>query len=363
MKKVRMVGPNNARRGQGCHALRATGFTLIELLVVIAIIALLISILLPSLTSARKQARTVKCATHARQVGIAMAAFLSENGGKYPPAYVYPKDDKGTFDYKDQDPARPFGYLHWSWFLYETGKADDEAFTCPEFPNGGTPRTNPGPKLENWEQTPQQVDQEGSPPTSPLEDKQAPRIAFAGNAAIFPRNKFTRELSGGPRVNQIVSDGAVKGPSGTILLCELFQNWIGSGIQENGGVNSRSHRSINPFYHIGYGMDEYQAPLNAPGFIYGTDTDQKTYFGIQKLSVVRNKVGLIEGTAGPETNAVGRHHPGGGEFAREFGGTSNFLFCDGHVEKRHVIETMRERLWGDRYYAINGRNEVLNAFK
>jgi prepilin-type N-terminal cleavage/methylation domain-containing protein/prepilin-type processing-associated H-X9-DG protein len=70
---------------------RKRGFTLIELLVVIAIIALLVSILLPSLQKAKQLAISVKCSTNERS--ICQAIFLyGEDWNQWTPPLMAPYD-------------------------------------------------------------------------------------------------------------------------------------------------------------------------------------------------------------------------------------------------------------------------------
>jgi prepilin-type N-terminal cleavage/methylation domain-containing protein/prepilin-type processing-associated H-X9-DG protein len=68
-------------------------FTLIELLVVVAIIALLISILLPSLSQAKDQAITVVCKTRLRELYHGHALYAGDNKGLFPDydAWLWPR--------------------------------------------------------------------------------------------------------------------------------------------------------------------------------------------------------------------------------------------------------------------------------
>ncbi|MCA9242610.1 MAG: prepilin-type N-terminal cleavage/methylation domain-containing protein [Phycisphaerales bacterium] len=331
---------------------RRRGFTLIELLVVVAIIALLISILLPSLNNARKSAKAVKCGANQNHVGKAVHAYLGENNGTFPASYFYNYAYKRYSLTNQPSSGADYGYTHWSYFLYNTGEADDASFQCPEFNNGGCPRTNPGPKGENWE--PGQYDDNGSVAANmpSVEDSQATRMAYTGNAAVMPRNKFTRELSLGPRVNRFVRDADINTQRPVILAAEFTNNWKAIAVDASSGFKSKSHRSINPFFHVGSGSSEYDPPENTPGFVYG-DPTSATY-GLRPLSELEEGENLIDNRSFPETNAVGRHHPGGDRL----GGTANFLYVDGSTQRKTILQTLDGREWGDKYYSLSGRNEV-----
>ncbi len=59
-------------------------FTLIELLVVLAVIALLASLLLPALASAREKGRRTVCLSNLRQIGIAIQMYAQDHEGRIP---------------------------------------------------------------------------------------------------------------------------------------------------------------------------------------------------------------------------------------------------------------------------------------
>ena len=107
-----------------------SGFTLIELLVVITIIALLLAILLPSLTKVRELGRRVICKTNLRQIAIAWHAYLNDYEGKF---YQFPGAELiyGGYEGTDYvDVPRPLNpYLD----LPEISESEDEAkvFKCP----------------------------------------------------------------------------------------------------------------------------------------------------------------------------------------------------------------------------------------
>ena len=74
---------------------RSTGFTLIELLVVVGIMAILMSLLLPTLVGVRRQAQMTQCLSNLRQVGQAYAVYEALHK-RWPP-HPYEVGDRATF--------------------------------------------------------------------------------------------------------------------------------------------------------------------------------------------------------------------------------------------------------------------------
>ncbi len=330
------------------RGVRRRGFTLVELLVVVAVIALLIGLLLPALGKARESGRELKCASNIRNIGTA-ATMYTASTEVYPLAYVYASSERGfgwrVADQQATNPNPGNGYMHWSQFLLEqeNGALSHEAFQCPTVYNGGAPRTNPGRDSQYWE-TWQQNDLGGTKnnPSELPEDRQAYRMAYAVNAAIMPRNKLD---NGASRQAKFVRPVQIKNGARTILATEYLEadQWQSISVDNK----SKSHRPITPF----------RSPSGASGAAIfdvpdvGGNNNQRFFYPRENQikPVDQLGAGAIE-DPDSELNAVGRHHAP----KDKFGGSVNMLFVDGHVEKKTVLESVTERLWGDQFYSLTG---------
>lgn len=74
-------------------------FTLIKLLVVIAIIALLMAILIPALSAARKQAKGIACLANQKGLILAYVTYTSDSEDKIPSANTFGGHEDAEFSW------------------------------------------------------------------------------------------------------------------------------------------------------------------------------------------------------------------------------------------------------------------------
>ena len=130
---------------------RRYGFTLVELLVVIAIIAMLVSLLLPAVNSAREAARRMQCSNNLRQLGIALHNYHSANE-QFPPGSIGRNPNVANTPYdgryaaeKGNQQRTPF-FVHVYPFLEESSiyaAYDFERSTIAQATDPNSPITKP----------------------------------------------------------------------------------------------------------------------------------------------------------------------------------------------------------------------------
>ena len=342
-----------------------SAFTLVELLVVVGIIAVLIGILLPTLGRGQS-ANSIKCASNLRTIGQGIANYLANYGGAFPPSNFYV--GLQIVNATTQLPALPTqGYVHWSSFLYQkTLTANDpallsthgwEVFQCPSLPNGGIPPANTF--AANNDGLPNEAG-------TGVIDLQAPRMSYMLNEALTPRSVFTVGFrNGNPRYYHFVKAGRVTNASETVLATEMWGNQGAMRAASNidGSSNPGVSNSRRPVSGISASLSnpplaKADSPYALPiGGTFGWAT-------IDKLSLDPEATfATTAGIPNPDTTLdfVGRNH--GGKTFGNVGGSSrsgwdlrksNFLYVDGHVESKHVSQTVYPRnQWGGDFYSLD----------
>ena len=117
--------------------MKKKGFTLLESLVVVGIIAVLTAILLPALSTARRNARRHLCFNNLRQIGLAFQMYADDWYQSYP---NHKEALYSATTYTDADKKGPL-------YSYYIKKDAPETFWCP-----GTAHSNPKPtesEIEN----------------------------------------------------------------------------------------------------------------------------------------------------------------------------------------------------------------------
>lgn len=343
-----------------------SGFTLVELLVVIGIIALLISILLPALSRAREQANQIKCSSNLRTIGQGLAQYVSDYRGFFPASNYY--KGLGTDPVIGQIPTQPVnGYVHWSSYLLSgkntytdtpyLSKQGWDVFQCPSLPNGGLPPAN----------TFAGNNDDGLTNESPGQiDWQAPRLSYTVNEALCPRGIFQVPFAdrGNLRAYKYIQAGRVRDSADVILATEIWgtQSAVTTTSLIDGSTPvSASRRPISGISAYGsWTADQaYKNPYSA------------TYTWANAGDLSHNPESTLSVTQPvlyTTLDWVGRNHggskklgsaPGGGSVSGTAGGDwdlrkSNFLYVDGHVELKHVVDTVYpQNQWGGDFYTLD----------
>ncbi len=126
---------NDQSVGSGSRSAAARGFSLIDLLVSMMVIAVLMGLLLPSLTRVKEAARRVQCASNLRQVAIAVQMYADDHDGLLPRSTSPDVDQRGYQSPETMMLMHEGEHVHaWDglgWLVAEQYLSTHVIFYCP----------------------------------------------------------------------------------------------------------------------------------------------------------------------------------------------------------------------------------------
>ena len=274
---------------------KAAGFTLVELLVVIGIIAVLISILLPVLSGARRSANAVRCASNLRQIAIGWRMYAEANRGISAPARL--PEVRGTLNFYDigQGPTfRPRWYellaAQTKFYAFrapvpaddDTKEIANEVFLCPEVPD--------------WRNSRNYV--------------YGYNFQFLGN---------TKKKSNGKYINYPVNTSKIRAAE-TVLAADAMGSAAGQPRDQRHGYQADGGHDLNSLCNHGYTMDPPRLTARSD---YGDHGHR-----------------IPSARSAPDPRHKKR---------------ANVAFCDGHVELL-MLEDLGYEVHSTGRVGINGKN-------
>jgi prepilin-type N-terminal cleavage/methylation domain-containing protein/prepilin-type processing-associated H-X9-DG protein len=244
------------------------GFTLVELLVVIGIIALLISILLPSLNRARETANRVKCASNMRQIGQAILLYANDNKGAYPRTVATGGTPTWGTGATSSDPFVSGTAVSANdvtaalFLLLRAGDITSEVFTCPssnaqKWDYGGG--TNTAQNWANWNGTSGLLTNMSYSYENPYPSSAAISNGFKLNTSISAEYAVASDINPGSSTVKVSGTG---GQVDTVTT--------GSSAKQMMAANSTNHAGAGQNVLFGDGHVEF---------------DQNPFVGVQRDNI------------------------------------------------------------------------------
>lgn len=287
---------------------RIRGFTLVELLVVIGIIALLISMLMPALSRAKRAANNTVCLSNLKQMGNAIAMYVSANKGSLPYGYWAGCSYSGTLGsgaiarrangavtfLGDTEPANR---ADWTILLVQAMRGGGNTYnTQPQGTMTQSMFTDRDTLIDQGVPSDQWVHYSAHPRLMPTLEESEHSISHGWG--LWPLRRPAKIAR-------------VRRTSDVVLIMD------GTQIADNGGRAAATAFAID-----GHNYDNWSSYQPAGGSYLLYDNP------------LANNGASIE--PGPNTESLTMWDPSGGRIRwRHFGNKSaNFLFVDGHAEAR-----------------------------